>query len=259
MTHLLINDRLEALKADIRTTHKAQFKRLLEQCRLYEGETLSKSVPKTSVTYIGMAAANLSLAYRLTGQEHYLIEAKRWIFTAVDYDVWGFGFLVDVDLSASWLLFGLGLSYDWIKDYLTDEECKRFLDKLILQGNKIFDYGQDNFGHCWSTNYWQNHNWINYSGLLTTACAIRAEHDGAQIWIDEINDNFERVFSYLPEDGSNYEGTVYWRYAMNFFLSAADLIRAGGGTDHFKSGFKISRSVMCMTNAVLIPSAPITK
>jgi len=237
MTYLLINNQLDVLKGEIKTTRRVQFKRLLDQCRLYEGETLSKEVPKTSVTYIGMAAANLSLAYMLTGQEHYLTEAKRWIFTAVDYEVWGYGFLVDVDLSASWLLFGLGLSYDWIKDHLTDEERQKFLDKLILQGNKIFDYGQENFGHCWSTNFWQNHNWINYSGLLTTACAIRDDYKGAQVWVDEIHDNFDKVFDYLPEDGSNYEGTVYWRYAMNFFLNAAELIRADGGTDHFQSDF----------------------
>lgn len=133
MTHLLLNDQLETLKADIKTTQKAQFKRLLEQCRLYEGEPLSKEVPTTSVTYIGMAAANLSLAYILTEQEHYLEEAKRWI--------------------------------------------------------------------------------------------------------SHIKGNFETVFDVLPADGSNYEGTVYWRYAMNFFLNAAELIRADGGKDHFQSDF----------------------
>lgn len=237
MTYLLIGDRLDALKAGVETSHKVQLKRLLEQCRLYETQPLSKAVPKTSVTYIGMAAANLSLAWRLTGQERYLEEAKRWIFTAVNYDVWGYGFLVDVDLSASWLLFGLGLSYDWIKADLTADERRRFCDKLVLQCHKIYDYGQENLGHCWSTNYWQNHNWINYSGLLTAAMAVRDDEPHAQVWIDEIHDNFDKVFSYLPEDGSNYEGTVYWRYAMNFLLNAAELIRADGGANHFKSGF----------------------
>ncbi|MEP4891788.1 MAG: DUF4962 domain-containing protein [Aliiglaciecola sp.] len=237
MNYLLINEQLDTLKAEIKTTRKEHLTRLVEQCRLYEDEVLSKEHPHTSITYMGMAAANLSLAYLLTEQEHYLTEAKRWIFTAVDYDVWGYGFLVDVDLSASWMLFGLGLSYDWLKDHLSDEERQKFLNKLILQGNKIFDYGQENLGHCWSTNYWQNHNWINYSGLLTTAYAIRPEHSGAQVWIDEIQDNFDKVFDYLPEDGSNYEGTGYWRFAMNFFLVAADLIRKDGGTDHFKTGF----------------------
>lgn len=237
MNYLLIHDQLDVLKADLKTCRKEHLTRLLEQCRTYEDEVLSVEHPRTSITYMGMAAANLSLAYLLTEQDHYLQEAKRWIFTAVDYDVWGYGFLVDVDLSASWLLYGLGLSYDWLKDHLTDEERNKFLNKLILQGNKIFDYGQDNLGHCWSTNYWQNHNWINYSGLLTTAYAIRSEHQGAQVWIDEIKDNFEKVFEYLPEDGSNYEGTGYWRYAINFFLSAADYIREDGGPNYFEAGF----------------------
>lgn len=237
MNYLLINDQLNALKADLSTTRKEHFTRLIEQCRMYEGEVLSKEPPPTSITYMGMAAANLSLAYLLTKQDHYLVEAKRWIFTAVNYEVWGYGFLVDVDLSASWLLFGLGLSYDWIKADLSLEERNQFLNKLILQGNKIFNYGEENKGNCWSTDYWQNHNWINYSGLLTTAYAIRSEHPGAEKWISVIRDNFEKVFDYLPEDGSNYEGTVYWRYAMNSFLTAADLIRKDGGPNYFETAF----------------------
>ncbi len=237
MNYLLINDQLEVFKSELKTTRKEHFTRLVEQCRMYEGEVLSKVPPPTSITYMGMAAANLSLAYLLTEQEHYLLEAKRWIFTAVDYDVWGYGFLVDVDLSASWLLFGLGLSYDWLKDHLTEEERNKFLNKLILQGNKIFNYGEENKGNCWSTDFWQNHNWINYSGLLTTAYAIRSDHQGAKKWISVIRKNFEKVFQYLPEDGSNYEGTGYWRYAMNSFLTAADLIRKDGGPNYFETDF----------------------
>lgn len=236
-SYLLLNDQLDVLKSELKTTRKEQFTRLIEQCRMYEDEKLSKEHPPTSITYMGMAAANLSLAYKLTGQEHYLNEAKRWIFTAVDYDVWGYGFLVDVDLSSSWLLYGFGLSYDWIKDDLTPAEREKFLNKLILQGNKMFKYGEENKGHCWSTNYWQNHNWINYTGLLTTAYAVRSEYDGANQWVSVIKDNFEKVFEYLPKDGSNYEGTVYWRYSINFFLSAADLIKEDGGPNYFESDF----------------------
>lgn len=237
MDYLLIDDRLDKLKTLLHSSHSEHFTRLVEQCRLYYGEKLSLEHPPTSITYMGMAAANLSLAYRLTGQEHYLREAKRWVFTAVGYEVWGYGFLVDVDLSASWLLYGLGLSYDWIKEDLTPDERKTFLNKLILQGNKIFDYGEKNKGNCWSTDYWQNHNWINYTGLLTTAYAIRGEHEGAEYWIQTIKENFKTVFQYLPSDGSNYEGTGYWRYAMKFFLTTAHLIRKDGGPNYFDSDF----------------------
>ncbi len=234
---LLLNDNLETLKKDIQHIKSEHFVRLLEQCKWYSEQKLSKEHPPTSITYIGMGAANISLAYLLTGQKQYFEEAKRWIFTAVNYDVWGYGFLVDVDLSASWLLYGLGLSYSWLKDELEEEERKLFLDKLILQGNKIFDYGQENKGNCWSTDYWQNHNWINYSGLLTTAYAIKDEYRGADTWIKEIVENFSYVMDVMPKDGSNYEGTGYWRYAVNFFLAAADLIREFEGVDLFQKDY----------------------
>ncbi|WP_406684287.1 DUF4962 domain-containing protein [Seonamhaeicola sp. MEBiC1930] len=237
MNYLLIDNNLDKLKFELKTTRKEHFTRLIEQCKMYDNVPIAKEHPPTSITYMGMASANLSLAYLLTEQDHYLEEAKRWIFTVVNYDVWGYGFLVDVDLSASWLLYGLGLSYDWIKDYLTQEEREQFLNKLILQGNKMFNYGEENKGNCWSTDFWQNHNWINYSGLLTASYAIRSEYDGAEKWISTIKDNFEKVFEYLPEDGSNYEGTGYWRFAINYFLTTADLIRKDGGPNYFETDF----------------------
>jgi len=233
---LLIND-FRGLKDDIKSVKQEQFTRLLEQCKWYFDQELSIEAPSTSITYMGMAAANLSLAYQLTGAKQYLNEFKRWIFTAVNYEVWGYGFLVDVDLSASWLLYGFGLSYSWMKDVLTVDERQKLLDKLIIQGNKMYNYGQENLGNCWSTDYWQNHNWINYCGLLTTAYAIKDDYPQAKKWIKDAVKNFDFVFSHLPEDGSNYEGTGYWRYAVNFFLSAAEMIRQEDNIDFFKSDY----------------------
>lgn len=234
---LLLENHLVNLRKDIQHDKSEHFTRLLEQCKWYSEQKLSVEHPPTSITYIGMGAANLSLAYVLTGQKQYLVQARRWIFTAVNYDAWGYGFLVDVDLSASWLLYGLGLSYSWLKDDLSQEERKRLLEKLILQGDKIFRYAQENRGNCWSTDYWQNHNWINYSGLLTAAYAIKGEYDGADIWIRQCVENFKIVLTVMPEDGSNYEGTGYWRYSVNFFLTAAELIRDFEGIDLFRSGY----------------------
>jgi len=232
--YLLINDQLFNLQAEKTGVRKTQLTRLLEQCTINKGQKLSEEHPPTSITYMGMAAANLSFAYLLTKQDHYLEEAKRWLFTACSYESWGYGFLVDVDLSASWLLFGFGLAYNWIGDALTSSEKAMLLDKLILQGNKMYTYGQENLGNCWSTDYWQNHNWINYTGLLTTAYAIVDEYKPAQIWVDTIVDNFKKVHKWMPEDGSNYEGTGYWRYAINFLLASADMIKEQEGKDLFK-------------------------
>ena len=113
---LLLKNELDGLKRDIQKEKGEQFTRLLEQCKWYSEQKLSVEHPPTTITYIGMGSANLSLTYLLTGQKQYFELAKHWIFTAVNYDVWGYKFLVDVDLSASWLLYGLGLSYSWLKE-----------------------------------------------------------------------------------------------------------------------------------------------
>lgn len=241
--YIFIDQDINQLRKDIKGSKGFLFKRLYEQCRLYSEEQLSPEHPKASTTYMGIAAANLSLAYLLTKQKHYLEEAKRWIFTCVNYPHWGNAHLVDVDLSAAWILFGLGLSYDWLKDDLNGDEKKQLLDKIILQGNRMYDFKVKTEGEGWSTNYWQNHNWINMTGLSTAGYAIRDEYIGANDWIESAKENFDFVYKTMPEDGSNYEGVVYWRYGAMWLFIYAHLLKERENinyfetTDYFKNTF----------------------
>ena len=41
----------------------------------------------------------------------------------------------------------------------------------------------------------------------------------------------------MPEDGSNYEGPVYWRYGVIWFLIYADLLQQETGEDLHDSEF----------------------
>lgn len=231
---MLIPQGIEQLREEITTVRKPMFRRLYEQCRLYTKQVLPEEHPNASITYMGFAAANLSLAYLLTGQEHYLEEAKRWIFTGVRYPHWGKVVHVDVDLSASWLLFGYGLAYNWIGEALSLDERRKLKEKLILQGNRMYDYAVKTEGQGWSTQYWQNHNWINYTGLATAGYAIVDEYPQAEKWIDRARDNFRLVTSLLPEDGSDYEGVAYWRYGVLWILLYLDVLRDREGIDLFK-------------------------
>ena len=90
---------------------------------------LPEEHPKESTTYMGIAIPNLALAYCLSGDEEYLHQAKRFIRTVLSYEKWGNAHLVNVDLSASWILFGLSLGYDWLKPWLSSEEQKKVSDK----------------------------------------------------------------------------------------------------------------------------------
>ena len=236
--HLFLGHDLETLKKDITGSRKSHFKRLYEQCRVYATQNLTEEHPNGSSTFMGMGAANLSLAYLLTDQEHYLEEAKRWIFTGVNYPHWGHAHLVDVDLSASWLMFGYSVCYDWLKDSLTEEERTTLREKLILQGNRMYKFYDETKGEGWATAYWQNHNWINLTGLAALGYALGDECEHSQTWIDAAKDNFEVVYDVMADDGSDYEGVVYWRYGAMWLLMYAHLLNDAEGFNYFEtSGF----------------------
>ncbi|UJF15723.1 DUF4962 domain-containing protein [Jeotgalibaca sp. MA1X17-3] len=236
--YLFLDQDIHQLRKDIYTSKKKFYKRLAEQCKGYLSAELPEEHPQKSTTYYGMAIANLSLMYILTEQEEYLEGAKRWMLAVSKYPHWGNAHLVDVDLSAAWILFGLSIGYDWLKDDLSIEDSTLIKEKLLLQGNRMYDYKVKTEGKGWSTNYWQNHNWINLNGLATAGYALVEENPNCQAWIDSAKDNFEIVFEGLPEDGSSYEGVVYWRYGAMWLFIYGHLLKEREGIDYFKeSGF----------------------
>lgn len=230
---LLLAGHEDRLRAEVLTVKAAQFRRLLDECERYRGLPLAPEHPDASITYLGAAAANLALAYRLTGQEHYLTELRRWLDVAVAYPHWGKAHLPDHDLDAGWLLHGLGLAYSWAGDALPAPERIRLRDKLILQGTRLHEFAVASEGGWWASSYWQNHNWICFAGLATAAYAIAAEHPDARAWSDLAKANFDTVLDLLPDDGSNNEGVVYWRYGVPWLVSYLDVLRSAEGTDWF--------------------------
>ena len=190
----------------------------------YRTQELPAEHPTASITYFGPAAANLALAYRLTGQPHYLDEAWRWISTCLDYPHWGKAKLPDHDLDAGWLLHGLSLAYSWLGDDLDADARGRLAEKLELQGQRLFDFAVATEGSWWSSSYWQNHNWICYAGLATAGYAL-----GRSDWTERARANFDVVLSQLAADGSDAEGVVYWRYGVPWLAVYLDLVERTEG------------------------------
>ena len=220
-----------------KTTHSSQFERLLRQANSHHGDLPPPDHPSDSITYIGTAVLNLALAHLLTGEPAHLDAARRWIKSAIAYPHWGKERMPDNDLDAAWLLFGLGLGYDWLKGALPPDERDALRAKLIHQGGKLYDFALSNEGKWWSSAYWQNHNWICYGGLAVVAYALCEEFGQARNWAERARNNYMRALSYMAEDGSNYEGPVYWRYGVIWFLIYADLLKQETGQDLHNSAF----------------------
>lgn len=230
MQPLLIADRLDELTAALQTTHAAQWRRLYEQCDTYRLQQPPAEHPTASITYFGPAAANLALAYKLTGQRGYLDEAWRWIGTAIAYPHWGKAHMPDHDLDAGWLLHGLSLAYTWLKDDLGPERAGALRDKLQRQGQRLYDFAVDSEGGWWSSSYWQNHHWICHTGLATAGYALEQSE-----WTKRARESMQTALELMPADGSDHEGVVYWRYGVPWLALYADLVQWCEGLDLWQS------------------------
>lgn len=230
MSKLIFIGDLEPYRQQIHTVRRRQYERLLEQADSYRTMELPAEHPKKSTTYMGIAILNLALAYRLSGEEKYLQEARRFINTVLGYEKWGNAHLVNVDLSASWILFGLSLGYDWLSPALTPEERERILAKIRHHARIIYEYRRSTYGSGWSTNFYQNHNWINMTGLAAAGYLL-----GEPDYTREAKEDMDRVYSLMAEDGSNYEGVVYWRYGGMWLFVYAHLLKIQEGIDHFRT------------------------
>lgn len=223
---ILLEHRMNELRKELETARSAQWRRLYEQCDWYRRQQPPAEHPTASITYFGPAAANLALAYRLTGRTGYLDEAWRWIETAIGYPHWGKANLPDHDLDAGWLLHGLSLAYSWLSDDLAAERRSRLRDKLLLQGERLYNFAVETEGRWWSSSYWQNHNWICYTGLAAAGYVLeRAD------WTERAKANFAKVVDLLPDDGSDSEGVVYWRYGVPWLAIYLDLLQHAEGID----------------------------
>ncbi len=234
MSYVFIGD-LHPYQEDINGKHKAQYQRLLTEADRCSQFTLPKVHPSESTTYMGIAIVNLALAYRLSGEKKYLDHALRFMRTVLSYEKWGNAHLVNVDLSASWILFGLSLGYDWLREDLDAGDRRRMITKIHHHADIIFQYRRSTYGEGWATNFYQNHNWINMTGLAAAGYVLEKEGMDGKKYTQEARKNFDRVYSLLPEDGSNYEGVVYWRYGGMWLFVYAHLLKTQEGINLFAS------------------------
>lgn len=235
---LFIGSDFDRLKDERYTVRRAQFVRLLEECERGRATRFAAEPPNESTTWAGIGSMNRALLYRLTDDPNDLKEAERWIDGAITWKDWGNAHLVNVDLSAAWILWGLSLAYDWLKDDMDPELRVRLREKLVRHSRIMHDYICENRASSWVPKYWQNHNWIDYNGLASAGYALLDELPEAQVWIDDAREDFELVFKGMPEDGSNYEGAVYWRYGVPWLLCYAHMLREREGVDYYAtSGF----------------------
>ncbi len=169
----------------------------------------------------------LSLTYRLTGEERYAARAYQELEAVAEFPDWN----PESWLSVGELLYAYAVGYDWLHDYLSDDQ------RAVLR-NAMIEFGLNEAKIAYDTsNSWTqsttNWNIVCNGGVIMAALAIGDE-------VPELaNELLHRAYESLPTaleeygpDGGYPEGTTYWGYATRFLVSALSSLETAIGDDY---------------------------
>ena len=181
---------------------------------------------------------NLGMAYRLSGDKKYAERLYRELENAASYKDWNPYHHLDVGEMCN--AFGIG--YDWIYDYMNEEQRRVLRTAMIEKGfnatmddyldrerNRSYRWYQDMPGDNWK--------FVCNGGATVAALAICDEDDVDREFLSDIfGYAFENTYEaarcmYLP-DGSYSEGFTYWNYATDYLAYYVSALKSAAGTDY---------------------------
>ncbi|MBC7622212.1 MAG: DUF4962 domain-containing protein [Aeromicrobium sp.] len=227
------SEEIVKLRERARTTHRRIWEKALPNLiAMNEEPEASPAQTRRAQNRVGMGIVGAALAYKIEGDAKYLQAAKRFMDAAVSYPVWGYTYSKpNIDLAAGHLLYGLGAGYDLLFDVLSEDERKRYRDKLVLQGRILAKHFMPKPGKSYS--YSQNHCFIPISGLAVAAYAVWDEAPEAAEWAALSRAIFTRVLEVASPDGYFYEGVEYWVFSMPWIIHGLDAFAHAAGDDMY--------------------------
>ena len=224
---------LEAVREKLKKPAMASIQAgFLSQAKRWVKQGPPTNPPNTEDPFrgFGTTLSSLAMAYLITDDPVYLEAEKKWMQAVTRYPSWA----GDEDLGASHICFGMALAYDWLYAQWTPEERQEI--EASLHGHaKILlfrEVGPKYRNGFWGQGYFNNHFWINNSGIAAAAAALYdlnpAEY---QPWLDQTRSAFQFTYQYLGVDGSYHEGPAYARYGGTWLLRYIDLLRSVSGED----------------------------
>lgn len=159
----------------------------------------------------GQAASRMStmaFAWMLTGEEQYGEGAKAFLLEFSGWDPLGPSGMKINDEVGMPVLFSMSRSYDWLYDYLSEEERETVREALRDRANATFDHMRvrpyeqmpfnSHFGRMW--------HWLGEAGV-----SLYGEVPEAEVWLDHAMMVFYSWYPFWGDsDGGWAEGIWYW-------------------------------------------------
>lgn len=201
---------------------------------------------ETSKT-IQRRVATLALAYNIYGDKKYAKRCYEELEAACDFKDWNpYHFLDPAEMCTA---FAFG--YDWLYDWMTQEQRDLLRTKMIEKGLKqvMNDYeGNVHWNESATTEFDRSYTWyqdkegdnwqlVCTGGMNLAALAIGDEKDATLIASDVLTHGFKKAYSFVrraygAQDGTYIEGLGYWDYATYYLGLQASALISATGTDY---------------------------
>ena len=186
---------------------------------------------KTGMRLLAVSRENLrrifilSYAYRMTGQEKYLVRAEQEMLKAASFSDWNPSHFLDVGE----MTMGLGVGYDWLYPALSEASRRTIREAIVEKGFKpSYDTAYN-----WFVDAEHNWNQVCNGGLAFGAIAVaESEPEWAQKIIDRAIDKVRLPMRHYAPDGAYPEGPGYWGYGTLFNVLLIGGLESTFGTDY---------------------------
>ncbi len=186
---------------------------------------------KTGMRLLAVSRENLrrifilSYAYRMTGQEKYLVRAEQEMLKAASFSDWNPSHFLDVGE----MTMALGIGYDWLYPALSEASRRTIREAIVEKGFKpSYDTAYN-----WFVDAEHNWNQVCNGGLAFGAIAVaESEPEWAQKIIDRAIDKVRLPMRHYAPDGAYPEGPGYWGYGTLFNVLLIGGLESTFGTDY---------------------------
>ncbi len=177
----------------------------------------------------------LGFCYMMSGEKKYAERAKEWLMIFVSWDPEGNSSMSNMDEVAMPILLNGARAYDWMYDYLTDEERTAIRKMLRIRGEQAYQVWQK-----WHYYYkpYISHPTRLISYMTQVGVVLHGEVKEADKWLGYA---LPVVTTFYPpwggRDGGYSEGPSYWMMYFNYMLQSAYCLRTAMDLDILKTDF----------------------
>ncbi|SFC95283.1 DUF4962 domain-containing protein [Flavobacterium phragmitis] len=198
--------------------------------------TLQKKIAVESMYHgfgdmVGNPVRNLCIAYQLTKDKRFIIDAKKRALNIAKMNPDGLA--TRDDFTGGAILEAVGWFYDTGYDFLSEDEKKLFLKVIKLRGERIYRHLPNRF----EININDNHIWqITLRNLAIGAVSASNEVPEANEWLEYIYEVWSARFPILSNtDGGWHEGSGYFKVNFRSFLYLSQMLSDLSGFDYFNN------------------------